>query len=241
MAQGDTVGWMRARVLCDAGRTTLRSVRQAGGGGGPEEHRDKAVRKGLARGQEGLFHSPAINETWVLPSPIDARRSGDASDRMALGRRRPARRGWGRKAGWWWMGWGERGGISAPSKASRVNLRRTSACAGCLSIAHPSRWGRKRKTKHAKGWRGLRADHRFAPPHARTVVKDAEATSAPCMGRRCVIYRLWPDRRAAFRGGQDGQSGTTAVASISTLARSCISATTCTQAIAGKLRPSTSR
>ncbi|ABM56283.1 hypothetical protein Veis_0499 [Verminephrobacter eiseniae EF01-2] len=94
MAQGDTVGWMRARVLCDDGRTTLRSVRQAGGGGGPEEHRDKAVRKGFARGQEGLFHSPAINETWVLPAPIDARRSGDASDRMALGRRRPARRGW---------------------------------------------------------------------------------------------------------------------------------------------------
>src|SRR6218665_416574 len=89
---GRQVGWMRARVLCDAGRTTLRRVRQAGGGGGPEEHRDKAVRKGLARGQEGLFHSPAINETWVLPSPIDARRSGDASDRMALGRRRPARR-----------------------------------------------------------------------------------------------------------------------------------------------------
>jgi len=62
MAQGGTVRWMRARVLCDDGRTTLRSVRQAGGCG-PEEHRDQAVRKGLARGQEGLFHVPAINET----------------------------------------------------------------------------------------------------------------------------------------------------------------------------------
>src|SRR6218665_1304805 len=133
------------------------------------------------------------------------------------------------------MGCAARGGISAPSKASPGKLRRTSACARGLSIAHPSRWGRKRKTKHAKGWRGLRADHRFAPPQATTVFKEAEATSAPCMRRRCVIYRLWPDRRAAFRGGQDAQSGTTAVASISPLARSCISATTCTQPIAEKV------
>ena len=46
---------------------------------------------------------------------------------------------------------------------------------------------------------------------------------------------------ASFLRAARGQSGTTAVTSISTLARDSTSAATCTQVIAGKLRPIASR